>query len=172
MPNAVKFLKELLRNKRKLDEASHETRSKSIHEPCSSNNKEPIYEERRLQIKELDEWWTQKLRTHNKPKPCHDELNVSPNQLKVGDKVLLDAAEPRISTSEPNGAIPLTVLNIFPYGTVEVIHPKFDTFKFLPSKSLTESLNTGFPNPYGQAHEHALGRTHTTAVTRPFDKAL
>ena len=32
-----------------------ETRSKSINEPCSSNNKGPIYEEQRLQIEELDE---------------------------------------------------------------------------------------------------------------------
>ncbi|PPR82278.1 hypothetical protein GOBAR_AA38436 [Gossypium barbadense] len=47
----------------------------------------------------------------------------------VGDKVLLDAADPRITTSELNEEIPLTVLSIFPYDTVEVIHPKFDTFK-------------------------------------------
>ncbi|PPR94232.1 hypothetical protein GOBAR_AA26438 [Gossypium barbadense] len=136
MPNAVKFLKELLANKRKLDEASHVelnagTRLKSTHDPCSSNNKEPIYEERRLQIEELDEWRTHKLRRHDKPKPRHDELNISPNQLKVGDKVLLDAADPCIATSEPNGAISLTVLSIFPYGTFEVIHPKFGTFKVL-----------------------------------------
>ncbi|PPS05613.1 hypothetical protein GOBAR_AA15028 [Gossypium barbadense] len=106
-----------------------ETRSRSIHEPCSSNNKGPIYEELRLQIEELDEWRAQKLRTHDKPKPRHDRLNVSPNQLKVGDKVLLDAADPRITTSEPNGAIPFTVLNIFPYDTVEVTHFKFGSFK-------------------------------------------
>ncbi|PPS06606.1 hypothetical protein GOBAR_AA14039 [Gossypium barbadense] len=71
----------------------------------------------------------QKPRAHYRPKPRHNELNVSPNQLKVGDKLLLDAADPRIATSEPNRAIPLTVLSIFPNGTVEVIHPKFDTFK-------------------------------------------
>ncbi|PPS11389.1 hypothetical protein GOBAR_AA09255 [Gossypium barbadense] len=134
MPNTVKFLKELLTNKRKLDEASHvelnaEISLKNLHEPCSSNNKGPIYEERRLKIEELDKWQTHKLRTHDKPKPRHDELNVEPNQLKVGDKVLLDATNPRIVTSEPNEAIPLTVLRIFPYGTVEVIHPKFGTFK-------------------------------------------
>ncbi|PPD67351.1 hypothetical protein GOBAR_DD35771 [Gossypium barbadense] len=82
--------------------------SKSLHEPCSNNNKGPIYEERRLQIEELDEWRTHKPRKHNKPKPRHDELNTSPNQLKVGDKVLLDAVNPRISTSEPNKEIPLT----------------------------------------------------------------
>ncbi|PPR98706.1 hypothetical protein GOBAR_AA21962 [Gossypium barbadense] len=106
-----------------------ETGTKGIYEPCSSNNKGPIYEERRLQIEELDEWQTQKLRTHDRPKPRSDRLNVPPNQLKVGDKVLLDAADPRIATSEPDGAIPLTILNIFPFGTVEVIHPKFGTFK-------------------------------------------
>ncbi|PPR95160.1 hypothetical protein GOBAR_AA25507 [Gossypium barbadense] len=106
-----------------------EIRSKSIHEPCSSYSKEPIYEERKLQIEELDEWQTQKLRAHDRPKPRHDELNVSPNQLTVGDKVLLDATDPPTAIFEPNGAIPLTVLNIFPYRTVEVIHPKFYTFK-------------------------------------------
>ncbi|PPS18481.1 hypothetical protein GOBAR_AA02091 [Gossypium barbadense] len=106
-----------------------ETHLMNLHEPCSSNIKGPIYEERRLQIDELDEWRTHKPRTHDKPKSRHDELNVAQNQLKVGDKVLLDAADPRIATFEPNGVIPLMVLNIFPYGTVEVIHPKFGTFK-------------------------------------------
>ena len=33
-----------------------ETRSRSIHEPCSNNNKGPIYEEQRLQIEELVEY--------------------------------------------------------------------------------------------------------------------
>ncbi|PPR89764.1 hypothetical protein GOBAR_AA30921 [Gossypium barbadense] len=104
-------------------------------------------------VEELDEWRTQKLRSHDKLKLHHDKLNISPNKLKVGDKVLIDAADPRIATSEPNGEIPFTVLSIFPYGTVEVIHPKFSTFK---------TLNTGFPEPHGQAHGCALGRAHTT----------
>ncbi|PPS18566.1 hypothetical protein GOBAR_AA02014 [Gossypium barbadense] len=103
--------------------------TKSAHEPYSSNNKETIYEEQRLQIEKPDEWKTHKPRTHDKPKPQHDELNISPNQLKVGDKVLLVAENPRITTPEPNGAISLTILSIFPYGKVEVIHPKFGTFK-------------------------------------------
>ncbi|PPS00024.1 hypothetical protein GOBAR_AA20644 [Gossypium barbadense] len=106
-----------------------EISSKNLHEPCSSNNKGPLYEERRLQIEKLDEWRAYKPRTHDKPKPHHDNLNVAPNQLKVGDKELLDATDPRIATSEPNGAIPLMVLSIFPYSTIEVIHPKFGTFK-------------------------------------------
>ncbi|KAK5785721.1 hypothetical protein PVK06_040332 [Gossypium arboreum] len=100
---------------------------KNIHKP--SNNKEPIHEERRLQIEELDEWRTYKLRKHDKPKPCHEKLNSSKNQLKVGEKVLLDAADPRIATSEPNKENPLMVISIFPYGTVEVNHSKFGTFK-------------------------------------------
>ncbi|KAK5833518.1 hypothetical protein PVK06_017362 [Gossypium arboreum] len=106
-----------------------EISSKNLHDPCSSNNKGPIYEERRLQIEELDEWRTQKLRTLDKLKPSQNELNTSPNQLKVGEKVLLDAKNPRITTSKPNEEIPLTVLSIFPYGIIEVIHPKFETFK-------------------------------------------
>ncbi|PPS05064.1 hypothetical protein GOBAR_AA15598 [Gossypium barbadense] len=100
MPNTVKLLKKLLTDKWKLDEAPH-VELNATHKP----------------------------KTHDKPKPRHDELNVVPNQLKVGDNVLLDAVDPCIATFEPNRAIPLTVLSIFPYGTVEVIHPKFGTFK-------------------------------------------
>ncbi|PPR88080.1 hypothetical protein GOBAR_AA32610 [Gossypium barbadense] len=88
-----------------------ETVTKNAYEPCLNNNKGRIYEERRLQIEE----------TPDKLKLSQDELNTSPNQLKVGDKVLLDAADPRLTTSEPNEEIPLTVLSIFPYGTVELI---------------------------------------------------
>ncbi|PPS20403.1 hypothetical protein GOBAR_AA00182 [Gossypium barbadense] len=57
------------------------------------------------------------------------KADTSPNQLKVGDKVLLDAADPHIVTTIPNEEIPLTVLSIFPFDTVEVSHPKFGTFK-------------------------------------------
>ncbi|PPR97194.1 hypothetical protein GOBAR_AA23473 [Gossypium barbadense] len=35
-----------------------ETHLKSIHEPCSSKNKGTIYEKRRLQVDEQDEWQT------------------------------------------------------------------------------------------------------------------
>ncbi|PPR83946.1 hypothetical protein GOBAR_AA36763 [Gossypium barbadense] len=63
-------------------EQLNEISSKNLHEPCSSNKKGPIYEERRLQIKELDEWRTHKPMTHDKPKPRHDEFNIAPNQLK------------------------------------------------------------------------------------------
>ncbi|PPS09727.1 hypothetical protein GOBAR_AA10910 [Gossypium barbadense] len=123
---------------------SKETGPKNIHKP--SNNKKPIHEERRLQIEELDEWRTHKPRKHDKLKPRHDEPNSSKNQLQVGDKVLLDAADPRIATSEPNEETPLTVTSNFPYGTVEVNHPKFGTFKenTLTSNILTGSWNAGF----------------------------
>ncbi|PPR85416.1 hypothetical protein GOBAR_AA35275 [Gossypium barbadense] len=92
MPNAMKFLKELLANKRKLDEASHvelnaEISLKDVYEPLLNNSRGSIHEERRLQ---------------------------------VGDKVLLDAADPHIVTTTLNEEIPLTVLSIFPFGTVEI----------------------------------------------------
>ncbi|PPR86342.1 hypothetical protein GOBAR_AA34350 [Gossypium barbadense] len=112
--------------------------TKNAYEPCSNNNKGPIYEERRLQIEELDEWQTQKLGTPDKLKQSQDELNTSPNQLKVGDKVLLDIADPRITTSKPNEEIPLTVFSIFPY-----------------------VLKHRVSHPYSQAHGHALVRAHT-----------
>ncbi|PPS16304.1 hypothetical protein GOBAR_AA04286 [Gossypium barbadense] len=145
-----------------------EISSENLHEPCSSNNKGPIYEERRLQIEELDKWRIQKPRTPNKLKSSQDELNTSPNQLKVGDTVLLDATDPRITTSKPNEEIPLTVLSIFPYGTVEVIHPKFETFKVNNTrlKPYTDKVDSRdekwFSHPHSQAHGCALGRAHTT----------
>ncbi|PPS14783.1 hypothetical protein GOBAR_AA05794 [Gossypium barbadense] len=88
-----------------------------------------IHEERRLQIEELDEWREHKPRTHDKPKLCKNKPDTSPNQLKVGDTVLLDAVDPHIVSTTPNEEIPLTVLSIFPFGTVEVSHSKFGTFK-------------------------------------------
>ncbi|PPS18311.1 hypothetical protein GOBAR_AA02257 [Gossypium barbadense] len=102
---------------------------KEAHESFSSNSRGPIHEDRRLQIEELDEWQTHKLITHDKLKLRQNELNTFPNQFKVGDKVSLDAVDAHIVTTTPNEEIPLTVLSIFPFGTVEVSHPKFGTFK-------------------------------------------
>ncbi|PPR95351.1 hypothetical protein GOBAR_AA25319 [Gossypium barbadense] len=91
--------------------------------------KKDIHEEQRLQIEELDEWREHKPRTYDKPKLCKNKPDTSPNQLKVGDTVLLDVVDPHIVTTTPNKEIPLTVLSIFPFGMVEVSHPKFGTFK-------------------------------------------
>ncbi|PPR91920.1 hypothetical protein GOBAR_AA28764 [Gossypium barbadense] len=102
---------------------------KEVHEPCSKDDRGHNHEERRLRIEELDEWRAHKERTHDKPKLSQNKPDTSPNQLKVGDKVSLDAADPYIVTTTPNEEIPLTVLSIFPFGTVEVSHPKFGTFK-------------------------------------------
>ncbi|PPS11013.1 hypothetical protein GOBAR_AA09622 [Gossypium barbadense] len=78
-----------------------------------------VHEERRLRREELDEWREHKPRTHDKPKLRQNKPDTSPNQLKVGDKVLLDAVDPHIVTTTPNEEIPLTVLSIFPFGKVE-----------------------------------------------------
>ncbi|PPR97246.1 hypothetical protein GOBAR_AA23421 [Gossypium barbadense] len=134
MPNAMKFLKELLVNKRKLDEASHvelnaKLSFKEVHEPCSRNDRGHTHEERRLRIEELDEYRAHKPTTHDKPKLRQNEPDTYLNQLKVGDKILLDAADPHIVTTTLNEEIPLTVLSIFPFGIVEVSHPKFGSFK-------------------------------------------
>ncbi|PPS00324.1 hypothetical protein GOBAR_AA20338 [Gossypium barbadense] len=102
---------------------------KEVQEPLSSSSRGPIHEDRRLQIQELDEWRMHKPRIHDKPKLRQNELNTFPNQLKVADKVLLDAADPHIVTTKLNEEIPFTVLSIFPFGTVKVSHPKFGTFK-------------------------------------------
>ncbi|PPS13187.1 hypothetical protein GOBAR_AA07462 [Gossypium barbadense] len=113
-----------------------------VHETCSSNDQGHIHEERRLRIEELDEWRAHKPRTHDKPKLCQKEFDTSPNQLKVGDKVLLDAADPYIVTTTPNEEIPLTVLSIFPFGTVDASHPRDLEYR-------------GFPQRHGQAHGRA-----------------
>ncbi|PPR92768.1 hypothetical protein GOBAR_AA27903 [Gossypium barbadense] len=102
---------------------------KEVHKPCSSNDRGHTHEERRLRIEELDEWRAHKPTTHDKPKLHQNEPDTSPNQLKVGDKVLLDATNPHIVTTTLNEEIPLTVLSIFPFGTVEVSHPRFGNFK-------------------------------------------
>ncbi|PPS01223.1 hypothetical protein GOBAR_AA19438 [Gossypium barbadense] len=102
---------------------------KEVHEPFSSNGRGAIDEERRLQIEELDEWQMHKPITHDKPELRQNKVNTFLHQLKVGDKVLLDASDPHIVTTTPNEEIPLTILGIFPFGTVEVSHPKFGTFK-------------------------------------------
>ncbi|KAK5836450.1 hypothetical protein PVK06_012239 [Gossypium arboreum] len=102
---------------------------KEAHESFSSNSRGPTHEERRLQIEELDEWQTHKPRMDDKPELHQINLNTFPHQLKVGDKVLLDAADPHIVTTTLNEEIPRTVLSIFPFCTVELSHPKFGTFK-------------------------------------------
>ncbi|PPS07995.1 hypothetical protein GOBAR_AA12649 [Gossypium barbadense] len=102
---------------------------KEAHESFSSDSRGPIHEDRKLQIKELDEWQTHKPRTPDKQNLRQNKLNPFPNQLKVRDRVLLDATNPHIVATTSNEEIPLTVLTIFPFGTVEVSHPKFDTFK-------------------------------------------
>ncbi|PPS15687.1 hypothetical protein GOBAR_AA04895 [Gossypium barbadense] len=102
---------------------------KEAHESFSSTSRGPVHEDRRLQIEELDEWWTHKPRTLKKSKLRQNEPDTSPNQLKVGDKVLLNATDPHIVTTTLNEEIPFTVLSIFPFGTVEVSHSKFGTFK-------------------------------------------
>ncbi|PPS19509.1 hypothetical protein GOBAR_AA01104 [Gossypium barbadense] len=102
---------------------------KEVHEPCSSNDRGYTHEEQRLRMEELDEWRAHKPRTHDKPKLRQKEFDTSPNQLRVGDKVLLDAPDPYIVTTTPDEEIPLTILSLFLFGTVEVSHPKFSTFK-------------------------------------------
>ncbi|PPR97343.1 hypothetical protein GOBAR_AA23326 [Gossypium barbadense] len=95
------------------------------------------------EIEELDEWRAHKARTHDKLKLRQNKPDTSPHQLKVGDKVLLDAADPYIVTTTPNEEIPLTVLSVFPFGTVEVSHLKFGTFKSWPNRGTDTTVRYG-----------------------------
>ncbi|KAK5802863.1 hypothetical protein PVK06_030491 [Gossypium arboreum] len=133
---------------------------KEAHESFSSNSRGHIHEDRRLQIEELDEWRTHKPRTPNKPKLCQNEPDTSPNQLKVGDKILLDATDPHIVTNTPKEEIPLTVLSIFPFSTVEVSHPKFGTFKVnnTPLKPYFDEIDSRNEEYSSNHHDHSLER--------------
>ncbi|PPS07200.1 hypothetical protein GOBAR_AA13454 [Gossypium barbadense] len=82
----------------------------------------PTQETVEMSLKEAHESFSSSSRGPN-------ELNIFPHQLKAGVKVLLDAADPHIVTTTLNEEIPLPALSIFPFGTVEVSHPKFGTFK-------------------------------------------
>ncbi|PPD92282.1 hypothetical protein GOBAR_DD10750 [Gossypium barbadense] len=101
--------------------------------PCEKNR--TTHEERMLQIDKLDKWQThvkEKLRIHNaEPKRRHDEHKDGTNQLKARDQVLLDKTDRQIATSKLNAnrITPFTVLNVFPYDTVEVTYSELGTFK-------------------------------------------
>ncbi|PPR81183.1 hypothetical protein GOBAR_AA39531 [Gossypium barbadense] len=80
------------------------------------------------------------------------------NAITIQDEEGLVEPEPKPSrpsgsTSKPNREIPLMVLSIFPYDTVEVIHPKFGMF--------TEMLTFG-KGKHGLIYRRALGCAHTT----------
>ncbi|PPS19167.1 hypothetical protein GOBAR_AA01402 [Gossypium barbadense] len=97
---------------------------KEAHESFSSISRGPIHEDRRLQIEELDEWQTHKPRTP-------DKLNLRQNN-SIPFQINLRL---EIESYSSNEEIHLTVLSIFPSGTIEVSHPKFSTFKVsLPAK--------------------------------------
>ncbi|PPD78861.1 hypothetical protein GOBAR_DD24199 [Gossypium barbadense] len=106
-------------------------------EPCSSqyDRNIMIYDKQMLQINELDEWWThvkEKLKKlDEEPKRCRDQNMNRMNQFKAGNKVLLDKTDPRIAFSElnANGSNSFTIMNVFPYGIVEVTQYEFGTFK-------------------------------------------
>ncbi|PPS08769.1 hypothetical protein GOBAR_AA11873 [Gossypium barbadense] len=108
---------------------ARETSLKVVHESFASNSKGPIHEDRKLKIEELDEWRMHKPRTPDKLNLRQKKLNPFPNQLKVGDIVLLDATDPYIVATTSNEEIPLTILSISPFGKVALSHPKFGTFK-------------------------------------------
>ncbi|PPS01544.1 hypothetical protein GOBAR_AA19117 [Gossypium barbadense] len=134
---------------------------KEVHKPCFRNDRGHIHEEKRLRIEELDEWRAHKLRTHDKSKLHQNKPDTSPNQLKVGDKVLLDAVDPYIVTTSPNEEIPLTAFSIFPFSMVEVSHPKFDTFKpwkkrITPDTTVRYDHVATWPIPTGVREDHVV----------------
>ncbi|PPS08814.1 hypothetical protein GOBAR_AA11828 [Gossypium barbadense] len=98
--NAIKPVDDKTNIQSSLQEPS-QTKTTEIVRYCHEKNKD-IHEERRLRIEELNKWREHKPRTHDKLKLCQNKPDTSPNQLKVGDKVLLDAIDPHIVTTTLN----------------------------------------------------------------------
>ncbi|PPR85855.1 hypothetical protein GOBAR_AA34836 [Gossypium barbadense] len=125
---------------------------KEAHESFSSISRGPNRKERRLQIEELDEWFSTETRPTTRdclglcehratilpntsydkmPRPCYMAMVKPAKTTLVYDTSVWKnhTADPHIVTTTLNEEIPLTVISIFPFGTVEVSHPKFGTFK-------------------------------------------
>ncbi|PPS02746.1 hypothetical protein GOBAR_AA17916 [Gossypium barbadense] len=142
-------------NPREQLNAINEMNLKEVQEPFSSRSRGPIHEDRMLQIEELDEWWTYKSRTHDKPKLRQNELNTFPNQLKVGDKVLLDAADPHIVTTKLNEEILLRYL-AFSHSGKDFLNTGYDKLLQLCNMAVGElakttwACNTHVPGNRGQ----------------------
>ncbi|PPS08817.1 hypothetical protein GOBAR_AA11825 [Gossypium barbadense] len=148
--NAMKLVNDKTNIQSSLQEPPRTKTMETMHYYQVANK--DTHEERRLQLEELDEWQAHKLRTLDKLKLLQNKPDTSPNQLKVGDKVLLDADDPHIVTTTPNEEIPLTVLSIFPFGTVEVSHPKFGTFK--GKRHGRVEARHDFPKTWGVINPH------------------
>ncbi|PPR94629.1 hypothetical protein GOBAR_AA26040 [Gossypium barbadense] len=150
---------------------------KEVCKPCSSNDRSYNHEEQRLRIEELDEWRVHKPRTHDKLKLRQNEFNTSPNQLKVGDKVLLKAADPHIVTTTPNDEILLTVFQPTQLGTRVCLKPwpnrrRDTTVRYGPVEAGHDFPKTRDAiNPHGRATwpwvnligEHGRGNGKTRA---------
>ncbi|PPS11988.1 hypothetical protein GOBAR_AA08655 [Gossypium barbadense] len=125
------------------------------------NNNDPKQEPTRTKTteavhyyQELDEWQEHKLRTYDKLKLHKNKPDTSPNQLKVGDTVLLDAVDPHIVTTTPNEEIPLTALSIFPFGVSIETRPITQACLRLCENRTKDFPNTGYdktPRPCDMA---------------------
>ncbi|PPS08080.1 hypothetical protein GOBAR_AA12571 [Gossypium barbadense] len=102
----------------------------------------------------------EKPKVHEESKLRHDEHRNETKQFKIEDKVLLAEKDPRIATFEhnTNEVTPLTVLNIFPHGTVKVTHTEFRTFKSYRPATFAATLAdlsdqfTHFEQHYEKSH--------------------
>ncbi|KAA3481964.1 Transposon Ty3-I Gag-Pol polyprotein [Gossypium australe] len=90
------------------------------------DNKEDVHDEHSFKVNELEKWKThfkEELEPHeDKPKEPPKELIGMSNHLNIGDQILLNKTDPRITASnlKTNEEITFEVLNVFLYGTVEV----------------------------------------------------
>ncbi|KAA3483471.1 Transposon Ty3-I Gag-Pol polyprotein [Gossypium australe] len=98
-------------------------------------DKEELHEEQSFRVDNLEKQKIEikeELDPHEvKPEEPPEELIGSSNHFKIGDQVLLDKADPHITSTEPRakGEIFLKVHDIFLHEIVAVSNPIFDTFK-------------------------------------------
>ncbi|PPS17180.1 hypothetical protein GOBAR_AA03393 [Gossypium barbadense] len=107
---------------------------------------------------------------NNDPKqePPQTRTTQAVHYYQVGDIVLLDFVDPRIVTTTPNEETPLTVLSIFPFDTVEVSHPKFDTFKVWGYNTRAWEKRTKLDTVvrHSRVNQHARGTRHVSNFRR------
>ncbi|PPS20004.1 hypothetical protein GOBAR_AA00559 [Gossypium barbadense] len=120
MPNAMKFLNELLANKRKLDEAFNTSKIEGDclnHSTKTGNMMQPTLQEMSRKARFLTTAGTIiDVGTGELTLCVRDETIILQSRNSSNTSKI---EEPHIVTAKPNEEIPLTVLSIFPFGTVE-----------------------------------------------------
>ncbi|PPR85171.1 hypothetical protein GOBAR_AA35520 [Gossypium barbadense] len=160
MPNAVKFLKKLLENKQKLDEASHV----ELNVVCSAILQNKLANKLKYPGSFTIPCLIGSLNVKNALADLGASINVMPYKmfkqlgeltLRVGDdSVTLQARNPINTDHVVQPSLQETRL--------KSTHEHCSKMRSVNSSHYHDHAKGRFSNPHGQAHGRALGRAHTT----------